>query len=193
MKRIETELPEVCLLQPDVHADERGYFMETFHKTRLDALGISREWVQDNHSVSKENVLRGMHYQLRHPQAKLVRVTRGAVYDVAVDVRLGSDTFGKHVGVLLSDENKTMMFLPEGFAHGFYVLSPQAVFLYKCSDYYCPEQERGIVWNDPDLAIDWPTGGRSPDLSARDREFRTLADIPQQDLPRLEGSAEEKP
>ncbi|MCP4377836.1 MAG: dTDP-4-dehydrorhamnose 3,5-epimerase, partial [bacterium] len=143
MKRIETNLPGVCIIEPDVFGDERGFFMESYNARSFEQLGINCTFVQDNHSRSRRGVVRGLHYQLEQPQAKLVRVTLGEVYDVAVDLRRGSQTFGQWTGVTLSDENKRMFFVPEGFAHGFCVISEFAEFAYKCSDFYAPQTERG--------------------------------------------------
>ena len=173
-----------CILEPVVHGDDRGFFIETYNTRAFAEVGITHTFVQDNHSLSRANVLRGLHYQITHPQAKLVRVIAGEVYDVAVDIRRGSPTFGRWAGARLSADNKRMFFIPEGFAHGFYVLSETAEFLYKCSDFYDPEGERGIIWNDPDLAIDWlvPEGAK-PVLSEKDRTFGTLVTRPEEDLP----------
>jgi len=188
VNRIETELPGVALLEPVVHGDERGFFMETWNRRTFASLGIERDWVQDNHSRSRRGVLRGLHYQLTQPQAKLVRVPVGRICDVAVDVRLGSPTFGRWVAAELSAENRRMLFIPEGFAHGFCVLSDTAEMIYKCSDFYAPHAERGVIWDDPDLAIDWPLGGEPPTLSAKDAGYGTLATRPREDLPRREGA-----
>lgn len=184
MNRIETILEGAFVLEPDVHGDERGFFMETYNAKTFAELGITCEFVQDNHSLSGRNVLRGLHYQVTHPQAKLVRVISGEVYDVAVDIRRGSPTFGKWMSAKLSAENKRMLFVPAGFAHGFYVLSETAEFLYKCSDFYDAGGERGIIWNDPDLAIDWPIPeGVAPLLSDKDKAYGTLATRSDTDLP----------
>ena len=183
MKRIDTEIPGVCVLEPVVHGDHRGYFMETYSRRVMADIGIDIEFVQDNESRSRQGVLRGLHYQLGQPQAKLVRVTEGEVFDVAVDIRRGSPTFGKWVGALLSAENKRALLVPEGFAHGFCVVSETAQFAYKCSDYYAPAEERGVLWSDPALAIDWPLGGREPMLSEKDRAYKPLAECPVEDLP----------
>ncbi len=183
MERIETSLPGVVLLRPRVFADQRGFFMETFSSARLAALGLDRVWHQDNHSRSGRGVLRGLHYQLVRPQAKLVRVTRGRVFDVAVDVRRGSPTFGHWAGAELDEDNKLMLFAPEGFAHGFVVLSEVAEFQYKCSDLYAPEHEFGIAWDDPDIAITWPLAGLEPILSDKDRAHPRLAAAPPERLP----------
>lgn len=157
MKVIATEIPEVLIIEPDVYGDERGFFLESFNKKKFKELtGINRDFVQDNHSRSARGVLRGLHYQIKKSQGKLVRVIRGEVFDVAVDLRKSSSTFGQWVGVNLSEENKWQMWVPEGFAHGFVVLSESADFLYKTTDYYAPEYERSIRWDDPDLDIEWP-------------------------------------
>lgn len=185
MKRIETQLPGVCLLEPVVHGDHRGFFMETYHEGVFASLGIGQRFVQDNYSRSTRNVLRGLHYQLARPQAKLVRVLLGEVFDVAVDLRRGSPTFGRSVGEILSGENKRALFIPEGFAHGFLVLSEVAEFAYKCSDFYAPAEERGVIWNDPDLAIAWPLAGAQPTLSAKDARYGTLHTRPPEDLPQF--------
>ena len=178
------------MLEPVVHGDQRGFFVEFYSQRTFSDLGIDRRFVQDNHSRSQARVLRGLHYQLERPQAKLVRVISGEVYDVAVDVRRGSPTFGKWVGAVLSADNRLMMFVPEGFAHGFYVMSDGAEFLYKVSDFYAPEAERGIAWNDPDLAVEWPVPkGVEPILSDRDRSFGPLRTRPSGDLPLYGGPA----
>ena len=150
-----TRLPDVILIEPQVFEDERGFFMETFQAQKFTEAGLPTVYVQDNHSRSRKGTLRGLHYQIQHPQAKLVRVVQGAVLDVAVDIRKSSPSFGKHVAFELSAENKRMFWIPEGFAHGFVVLSDSAEFLYKTTDYWYPEHERSILWNDPALAIDW--------------------------------------
>lgn len=176
MNVIQTALPGVLILEPKVFGDERGFFFESFNqKTLAERAGIATPFVQDNHSRSARNVLRGLHYQIRQPQGKLVRVTAGEVYDVAVDIRKSSPAFGKWVGASLSAENKRMMWVPPGFAHGFLVLSDYAEFLYKTTDYYAPEFERSIAWNDPDLAIDWPLDAE-PQLSAKDKAGMALKD-----------------
>ena len=168
MKAIETAIPGVLILEPTVFGDARGFFFESFNARKFGELtGRSDAFVQDNHSRSAQNVLRGLHYQIRQPQGKLVRVVSGEVYDVAVDIRRRSPTFGHWVGVHLSAENKRMLWIPEGFAHGFAVLSGHAEFLYKTTDYWAPEHERAILWNDPDLGIAWPLAGE-PALSAKD-------------------------
>lgn len=150
------EIEGLKVITPTVHEDERGYFMETYHYEDFKAAGIDQVFVQDNQSASVKGVLRGLHFQIQYPQAKLVRVLKGAVYDVAVDLRPGSQTYGKYFGVLLSAENKKQFFVPKDFAHGFLVVSDVAEFAYKCTDFYHPNDEGGIAWNDPDIGIDWP-------------------------------------
>jgi dTDP-4-dehydrorhamnose 3,5-epimerase len=163
-------IPDVLRIAPRVFGDERGFFYESFHQARFEeAVGRPVTFVQDNHSKSARNVLRGLHYQLRQPQGKLVRVVSGSVFDVAVDLRRSSPTFGRWVGEILSAENKMQMWVPEGFAHGFVVLSESAEFLYKTTDYYAPEHERCIAWNDPGLAIAWPLAG-APMVSGKDEK-----------------------
>lgn len=177
MKVIATALPEVLILEPQVFGDERGFFYESFNARRFaEATGVNREFVQDNHSRSARGVLRGLHYQLQQAQGKLVRVSAGEVYDVAVDVRRSSPNFGKWVGVHLTAENKRQLWVPEGFAHGFLVLSEYAEFLYKTTDYYAPAHERCIRWDDAHLAIDWPLDGLTPQLSAKDQQGLSLQD-----------------
>lgn len=176
MKATPTAIPEVLLLEPKVFGDERGFFMETWQRRTFASLGIDHDFVQDNHSRSARGTLRGLHYQLRQPQGKLVRVTLGAVFDVAVDLRRSSPTFGRWVGEELSEENRRMLWVPPGFAHGFYVLSERAEFQYKCTDYYAPEHERSLRWDDPELAIEWPLLEAAPLLSAKDREGALLAE-----------------
>lgn len=164
-----TAIPEVLLIEPQVFGDSRGFFYESFNEKRWrERTGLDRTFVQDNHSRSQQGVLRGLHYQIRQPQGKLVRVVVGEVFDVAVDLRRNSPTFGHWVGELLSADNKKQLWVPEGFAHGFLVLSPHAEFLYRTTDYYAPEHERCILWNDPDLAIAWPISS-APLLSAKDK------------------------
>jgi len=163
-------IPEVILFEPKIFGDDRGFFFESFNQKRFnEATGQSATFVQDNHSRSVRNVLRGLHYQIRQPQGKLVRVASGEVFDVAVDLRRSSPTFGQWVGAVLSAENKKQLWVPEGFAHGFVVLSEAAEFLYKTTDYYAPEHERCIVWNDPTLGIEWPIEGE-PVLSGKDAQ-----------------------
>lgn len=161
-------IPDVVLFEPRVFGDERGFFFESFNQRHFDeVVGRTVTFVQDNHSRSSKDVLRGLHYQIRQPQGKLVRVVEGMVFDVAVDLRRSSPTFGKWVGQILSAENKKQMWMPEGFAHGFVVMSESAEFLYKTTDFYAPEHERCIAWNDPQLAIDWPMTG-APSVSTKD-------------------------
>ncbi len=163
------------IIESKVYGDERGYFMETYHQEDFKAAGLTAEFVQDNQSLSRKGVLRGLHFQKTHPQGKLVRVLAGSVYDVAVDLRKASPTYGKSFGAVLSEENKRMFYVPEGFAHGFLVLSDMAVFSYKCTDFYHPEDEGGILWNDPDLKIEWPLDeGITPLVSEKDGKLPTL-------------------
>lgn len=177
LKAIATEIPEVLVLEPRVFGDDRGFFFESFNSKAFEAAtGLKREFVQDNHSRSVRNVLRGLHYQIQHPQGKLVRVVAGEVFDVAVDLRRSSPTFGKWVGVTLSAENKRQLWVPEGFAHGFVVTSESAEFLYKTTDYWYPEHERSLAWNDPALGIEWPLAGE-PVLAAKDAAGRRLPDV----------------
>jgi dTDP-4-dehydrorhamnose 3,5-epimerase len=172
-----TSIPEVIILKPKLFEDERGFFMETYHAQHLKALGITSKFVQDNHSGSVRGVLRGLHYQIMHPQGKLVRVVSGEVFDVAVDLRKNSDTFGKWVGATLTAENKHQLWIPPGFAHGFYVLSDWADLLYKVTEYYAPEWDRALRWDDPEIGIKWPLlGGRSPRLSTKDAQGIALAE-----------------
>jgi len=176
MKATPLTVPEVILLEPKVFGDDRGFFFESFNRRKFAELtGRDVDFVQDNHSRSAKNVLRGLHYQIQHPQGKLVRVVQGAVLDVAVDIRKSSPTFGRHIAVELSAENKRMLWIPEGFAHGFVVLSDAAEFLYKTTDYWFPEHERSILWNDPALAIDWKLQ-TAPALSAKDVQGKLLKD-----------------
>ena len=174
MKAIQTAIPDLLIVEPKVFGDERGFFFESFNRREFTKLiGRELDFVQDNHSRSVKNVLRGLHYQIQHPQAKLVRVIQGEVMDVAVDIRRSSPTFGQHVVLELSAENKRMLWMPEGFAHGFVVLSETAEFLYKTTDYWYPEHERCIRWDDPDLAIDWGLRG-APMLSAKDAQGKSF-------------------
>jgi len=175
MRATPTAIPEVLILEPKVFGDDRGFFFESFNARAFEqATGFKREFVQDNHSKSAKNVLRGLHYQIQNPQGKLVRVVQGEVFDVAVDLRKSSKTFGQWVGHILSAENKKQLWVPEGFAHGFLVLSQTAEFLYKTTDYYSPEHERSLLWNDPTLGIDWPLDG-PPILAAKDAAAKPLA------------------
>ena len=176
MRATRLAIPDVVLIEPKVFGDDRGFFMESFNQRAFNAAtGTDHRFVQDNHSRSGRGVLRGLHYQIRQPQGKLVRVTSGAVFDVAVDLRKSSHTFGQWVGAELSDDNHHQLWVPPGFAHGFLVLSNSADFLYKTTDYYAPEHERSLAWNDPDLAIAWPEVGAAPTLSAKDAVAPSLA------------------
>lgn len=175
MKVIETSIPEVLIVEPAVFGDERGFFMESFNERAMREIGIDAQFVQDNHSRSTRNVLRGLHYQIQQPQGKLVRVVSGSVFDVAVDIRRGSPTFGKWAGVELTAENKRMFWIPAGFAHGFVVLSETADFLYKATDYYAPQFERSILWNDATIGVEWPHVGE-PLLSAKDKAAKPFAE-----------------
>ena len=178
MKIIETTIPDILIFEPTVHGDERGYFMETFRESWFQKNGIDVRFVQDNQSRSAQGTLRGLHYQLRQAQGKLVRVISGEVFDVAVDMRKDSDTFGQWVGEILSAENKRQLWVPPGFAHGFYVVSESAELYYKCTDYYCPEHEHSLSWNDPAVGIEWPLVNDSPLLSAKDSAGLLLAEAP---------------
>lgn len=168
MRILDTSLSDVKIIEPVVFGDDRGFFMETWSQRVFAEQGIEENFVQDNHSRSARGVLRGMHYQIKHPQGKLVRVTQGEVFDVAVDMRKSSSQFGQWVGVVLSDKNKRQLWVPPGFAHGFLVLSESADFQYKCTDLYAPEHERSLIWNDPDVAIEWPLHDMQPQLAAKD-------------------------
>lgn len=181
MNRIETVLPGVCLIEPSVFEDERGFFFESYHEIKFAELGIKDRFVQDNHARSFKHTLRGLHYQVEHPQAKLCRVIEGEVLDVVVDIRRGSPHFGKWESVVLSAANKRQMYVPPGFAHGYLVLSETAEFLYKCGDFYHPEFQRGVLWNDPEIGIDW--GVQAPILSGKDQRNPLLSSIVQEQLP----------
>lgn len=170
------DIPDVVLVKPKVFGDARGYFFEIWEARKFAAAGIGAQFVQDNYSCSVQHTLRGMHYQIRQPQGKLVRVTRGEVFDVAVDMRKSSPTCGRYVSAILSADNQQQLWIPPGFAHGFYVLSEAAEFFYKCTDYYAPEHERTLSWDDPRLAIPWPLGDLPPILSAKDRQGKAFAD-----------------
>ncbi|HRK61993.1 MAG TPA: dTDP-4-dehydrorhamnose 3,5-epimerase [Candidatus Omnitrophota bacterium] len=177
MKIIPTVIPDLILIEPKVSEDPRGFFMETFREDWLEKLGIKHTFVQDNHSKSTQGVLRGLHFQKPpYEQAKLVRVIQGEVLDVAVDLRRGSPTFGKAAVEILSDKNKRMLYIPKGFAHGFCVISKTCEFLYKVSDYYAPQAESGIIWNDPDFGIEWPKLDVPYILSDKDRKYPTFRD-----------------
>lgn len=170
------EIEGLYVIEPRVFQDERGYFVETYNENDFKAEGLCMRFVQDNQSMSVRGVLRGLHFQKEHPQGKLVRVLRGAVFDVAVDLRSGSATFGKWFGVELSAENKKQFYIPEGFAHGFLVLSDEAEFAYKCTDFYHPGDEGGLLWNDPEIGVAWPIDGMQVILSDKDRNWDTLKD-----------------
>jgi len=175
MEVINTVIPDVLILKPKIWGDERGYFYESFRQQWFDDLGIDVGFVQDNQSSSQKNVVRGLHYQIQKPQGKLVRVISGEVFDVAVDMRKSSPTFGKSVGVHLSDSNKLMLWIPPGFAHGFCVVSERAELFYKCTEYYAPEYDRSLLWDDPVLNIEWPLGEAVPILSAKDLAAKKLS------------------
>ncbi len=176
MKIITTPIDGLLVLEPDVFRDERGFFLETFHEQKYEDLGIKSKFVQDNLSLSSKGILRGLHFQYRHPQAKLVQVILGEVFDVAVDIRQGSLTFGKWFGIMLSQNNLYQMFIPEGFAHGYWVVSETALFAYKCSDFYSPADEGGLLWSDPDIGIQWPAS--EPVLSQKDSRLPRLSEFP---------------
>jgi dTDP-4-dehydrorhamnose 3,5-epimerase len=172
----ETKLAEVKLLEPKVFADSRGFFLESYNQRTFAGLGIDQHFVQDNHSRSERGVLRGIHYQLIQPQGKLVRAVRGEIFDVAVDLRRSSPSFGRWTGHLLSEENKQMLWIPAGFGHGFLVLSEVAEVLYKATDFYAPQSERSILWDDPQIGIQWPHTGVAPVLSAKDAAGKLLGE-----------------
>jgi dTDP-4-dehydrorhamnose 3,5-epimerase len=174
MKIIPTSIPDVIVFEPSIFTDDRGYFLETYQQQKYAEAGIVKSFVQDNQSYSVKNVLRGLHFQLRYPQGKLVRVTQGSVFDVAVDIRQNSPTFGQWHGEVLSAENRKQMYIPENFAHGFCVLSDGAEFLYKCTDFYAAGDESGLIWNDPQLNIQWPIN--DPILSSKDAILPNLSD-----------------
>jgi dTDP-4-dehydrorhamnose 3,5-epimerase len=175
MKLIPTDIPEVLLIEPEVHRDERGFLLETWHAARYAEAGVSAEFVQDNHSRSRGGILRGLHLQRQHLQGKLVRALRGEIYDVSVDVRRGSPSFGRFVAARLSEDNFRQLWIPPGFAHGFAVLSDEADVAYKCTDFYHPGDELAVAWNDPEIGIPWPL--RDPLLSERDRRAPRLAEV----------------
>ncbi len=172
MEFIQTEIPDVILIKPKVIKDNRGFFMESYHEDKFYSGGIKCKFVQDNHAKSYHNTLRGLHYQIQFPQAKLLRCLKGKVFDVAVDIRKDSPTFGNWVGKELSQDNKYQLFIPKGFAHGYYVMSKTAEITYKCSDIYHPEDEEGIIWNDTDIGIQWPS--KNPILSNKDTKLQKL-------------------
>jgi dTDP-4-dehydrorhamnose 3,5-epimerase len=181
MQRFETSLSGVCELRPRVIRDERGFFLETYHRAKFAELGITDSFLQDNHSCSTKGTLRGLHYQMRHPQAKLCRVVEGEALDVAVDIRFGSPTFGEWTSVLLSAEKQNQIYIPAGFAHGFLALTERVQFLYKCSAFYDPADQQGILWSDPDLHISW--GMANPLVLERDSKYPCLANVPTEFLP----------
>lgn len=174
---IKTEIAGLYIIEPKVFADNRGYFMETYNASAFKEAGLNMVFVQDNQSRSKQGTLRGLHFQYKYPQGKLVRVTKGKVFDVAVDLRKNSKTFGKWCGIVLSEENKKQFYVPEGFAHGFLVLSDEAEFMYKCTDFYHPEHEGGILWNDTNISIAWPLDKvKEVILSEKDKKWKTLSE-----------------
>ena len=177
MNIVETAIPGPLIIEPRVFGDARGFFMETWNEAAFAKAGLDLNWVQDNHSHSQKGVLRGLHFQNPGTQGKLVRVTRGAVYDVAVDLRRSSEHFGKWVGVELSAENQRMFWVPEGFAHGFLTLEDNTDFLYKCTAPYAPQSEHTLAWDDPEVGIDWPLDGIQPQVSEKDAEGQTLAEV----------------
>jgi dTDP-4-dehydrorhamnose 3,5-epimerase len=181
MKIITTFIEGILIVEPKTFKDKRGFFMETYNQKRYNASGINTIFVQDNLSYSLKNTLRGLHFQIKHPQAKLIQVISGEIFDVAVDLRPGSATFGKWTGILLSDKNRRQVFIPEGFAHGFCVLSESALFCYKCSDFYAPDDEGGIIWSDPDIGIEWPV--ENPIVSDKDKQYRYLSTLSAEQLP----------
>ena len=175
---IETKIKDLYIIEPQVFGDQRGYFMESYNKKDFFEAGLTMEFVQDNESKSKKGVLRGLHFQRKHTQGKLVRVTTGKVFDAAVDLRKGSPTFGKWEGIILSEENKKQFYVPQGFAHGFLVLSEEAVFNYKCTDYYATEYDSGLLWNDEEVGIQWPLEGiEEICLSERDKKQKKLCEL----------------
>ncbi len=178
MKVSPSSLPEVLIIEPKVYGDSRGFFFESFNQRAFnEATGLDAKFVQDNHSRSTKGVLRGLHYQIQQPQGKLVRVVRGSVFDVAVDIRKSSSNFGRWVGVELTEENHRQLWVPPGFAHGFLVTSDTADFLYKTTDYYAPEFERSVAWNDPAIGVEWPLDGVAPQLSAKDKAGVSLENV----------------
>lgn len=181
MQKIETSLTGVWEILPNVHRDQRGYFLETYHQARLREIGITDAFVQDNESCSKKGTIRAFHYQLKRPQARLCRIVEGAVFDVVLDVRMGSPSFGKWISLLLSSSKQNQIYVPAGFAHGFQALTDNARCIYKCSDYYDPADGYGIVWNDPDLHVPWPVG--NPIISEKDWSYSRLAEVPRELLP----------
>jgi len=183
MKIITTSIAGILIIEPKTFQDKRGFFMETYNRNRYNASGINATFVQDNLSCSLKNTVRGLHFQIKHPQAKLIQVISGEIFDVAVDLRRGSATFGKWTGIHLSDENRRQAYIPEGFAHGFCVLSEFALFYYKCSDFYAPDDEGGIIWSDPDIGIEWPV--INPIISEKDKQYQKLSRLNIDQLPSL--------
>lgn len=185
-KKIETPIQDLYIIEPTVFGDHRGFFMESYNKREFKEIGLDMDFLQDNHSKSKKGTLRGLHFQTKHPQGKLVRAIKGAVYDVAVDLRKESPNYGNYYGVILSEENKKMFYIPEGFAHGFLALSEEVEFMYKTTDYYYPEFDAGIIWNDKDINIDWPFYEYGIDkmdllLSDKDKNLPTLKEYTEGD------------
>lgn len=185
MKKIETKLSGVVILEPKIFRDSRGFFLETWHRDRYIGAGLPADFVQDNVSFSTQGVLRGLHFQNPAPQGKLVTVLQGEVFDVAVDIRVGSPTFGQWVGITLTGENARQIYIPEGFAHGFCITSPTALFTYKCTDFYAPQLEQSLLWNDPKIGITWPT--ETPILSDKDSAAPGIEKIDPEGLPRFSG------
>ena len=181
MNIITTPIEGVLIIEPKIFKDKRGFFMETYNRNRYNVSGINATFVQDNLSYSLKNTLRGLHFQIKHPQAKLIQVISGEIFDVAVDLRPGFATFGKWIGIHLSSENRRQVFIPEGFAHGFCVLSEFALFHYKCSDFYASDDEGGIIWSDPDIGIEWPV--KNPIISEKDKQYQKLSDLTAEQLP----------
>ena len=181
MKISTTAIEGILIIEPKTFRDKRGFFMETYNQRRYNASGINATFVQDNLSYSLKNTVRGLHFQIKHPQAKLIQVILGEIFDVAVDLRPASDTFGKWVGIHLSNKNTRQVFIPEGFAHGFCVLSEFAYFCYKCSDFYAPDDESGIIWSDPDINIEWPV--ENPIISEKDKQYQKLSGLTAEQLP----------
>ncbi len=181
MNIITTSIEGVFIIEPKVFKDSRGFFMETYNQNRYVEAGINRKYVQDNLSFSVQGTVRGLHYQINHPQAKLIQVITGEIFDVAVDIRPGSSTFGQWIGVHLTDQNMRQLFISEGFAHGFCILSETAHLSYKCSDFYVPDDEGGIIWSDPGIGIDWPV--EDPIISEKDKGYPNLSDLTSEELP----------
>ncbi len=178
---IKTDIPGVTIIEPAVFNDSRGFFLETYHNNKYSENGLEKRFVQDNHSHSIKGTLRGLHYQLKHSQGKLLYVLRGEIFDVVLDIRKGSPSFGKCISVILSSENKRQFYVPPGFAHGFCVTSEEADVIYKCTDFYAPDDEYGVIWNDPEIGIKWPV--TDPVLSEKDGRYKVLKDIPEDNLP----------